>query len=474
MHCGALDTLHHRLFTCPCTQALRAEHFRHQELEWLESNPCRAVLMQGLQLLPPAVASRPSGLGHQPSRSWTLSGQPLEEVMQGTVFTDGSFTPLGPPTWSVATWAVVKTSQDGVLLAWASGSVGKDLPNTIAAAERVGVLAAGTISQSVKEARSDCLAVSGLQDKPMHVVSHRSSMYSGVHRQILGRSADEFKVSKVQAHMDIDAAPTDEARYDAIGNDFADRVAKAESASLPRPSDLELQEWSRQQAFLQAYFKFLPQALMHWPAIGPSQGHKSLPKRADSELGTRRSFRDDLLGPWSGDAGGLVEPTPPPEVVSEAEPPPTSSSSKKEPLKHVWKWTAGKWICTSCLTTSRTAVPRQIFGCLGLAPNIRHLLQHPQGHKLQIATFTSGAGIVVICSGCGRFTTSNRRGVLHKERCPSVDQAAFQSDGAKNSYRRVCEGKHPSYKEGNSKVLDPCFAAAALLEAAEGSSSSKG
>ncbi len=93
---------------------------------------------------------------------------------------------------------------------------------------------------------------------------------------------------------------------------------------------------------------------------------------------------------------------------------------------------------------------------------------------MQIATFTSGAGIVVICSGCGRFTTSNRRGILHKEKCPSVGQAAFQSEGARASYRRVCEGLHPAYKEGTSKVLDPCFAANALLEAAAGSSSSQG
>jgi hypothetical protein len=146
----------------------------------------------------------------------------------------------------VATWAVAKVSQDGVLLAWASGPVGKDLPNTIAAAENVAVLAAATVSSSVKEARSDCQGVSGLQDKPLHVVSHRASMYAGVRRQILGKSSDNFKVSKVQAHVDINSSLTGEAKYNAIGNDFADRVAKAEAASLPRPSESELQEWLRQ------------------------------------------------------------------------------------------------------------------------------------------------------------------------------------------------------------------------------------
>ena len=105
---------------------------------------------------------------------------------------------------------------------------------------------------------------------------------------------------------------------------------------------------------------------------------------------------------------------------------------------------------------------------------MRDLLQRPQGHKLQIAIFTSGAGLVVICSGCGRFTTSNRRGVLHNEVCPAKgrSQAAFQSEGARFAYRRVCEGKHPAYKQGSSKILDPCVAAETLQRlAAEPASS---
>ena len=217
--------------------------------------------------------------------------------------------------------------------------------------------------------------------------------------------------------------------------------------------------------------------MMKWPSASPSQGHKSLPKRADSDQHARSSFRSDLLGALGGVAV-QVEPVSSGRPSAAAVPPEASArgsrtdvqdsrrSDAAEPLKHRWKWQSGRWICTNCLSASRLAIPRQIFGCRGMAPNIRSLLQRPQGHKLQIATFTSGAGIVVICSGCGRFTTSNRRGVLHKEKCPSLSQAAFQSDGARAAYRRVCEGMHPAYKEGNSRILDPCISAETLLQIA--------
>ncbi len=314
------------------------------------------------------------------------------------------------------------------------------------------MLAAATLSATVSEARSDYKGLEDLQNRALHAVSHRASLYAGVHRQIRGRAPPGFRVSKVKGHASLDDSMTAEDKFNAVGNDFADRTAKAAAARLPRPSDAELAEWQQQQSFLRKYVRYVPEALMKWIAVNPSQGHKSLPKRADGAQRARTSFIGDFLGslrpsdqvepgstarpsvaavPPEGSAASgpstdrrredymQVEPAASSSAHSAAEPPeaPTASlrSGRPEPLKHTWRWQAGRWLCTNCLATSRTTVPRQIFGCLGLAPNIRSLLQRPQGHRLQIATFTSGAGIVVICSGCGRFTTSNRRGVLHKE-----------------------------------------------------------
>ncbi len=91
--------------------------------------------------------------------SYTLTGGPLEDFFHGVVFTDGSCYKPGPVTWNKASWAVVKLSEDGVVLAWARGPVGKLLPSSSPASENVAVLAAATLTQRVEEARSDYKAL---------------------------------------------------------------------------------------------------------------------------------------------------------------------------------------------------------------------------------------------------------------------------------------------------------------------------
>ena len=101
--------------------------------------------------------------------------------------------------------------------------------------------------------------------------------------------------------------------------------------------------------------------------------------------------------------------------------------------------------------------------CPGRAANLQKLLSDPKGHKLQLATFSDGFGAVVICSGCGHFTTSNRPGKLHKDACKAKGgQAAFASPGARSAYERVAAGKYPKHHKGDAKVLDPCVSAAAV------------
>ncbi len=136
---------------------------------------------------------------------------------------------------------------------------------------------------------------------------------------------------------------------------------------------------------------------------------------------------------------------------------------------HEWHWQGGRWLCVRCLASARTGVPRR-QKCPGASPSIRGLLEDPKGHKFQIATFVNGFGIVVICSGCGHFVSSNRRGPLHKNSCLAKGgQQAFASPSARAAYQRVCEGKHPTHaKYGEAKVLDACVSAAALLALARG------
>ncbi len=107
--------------------------------------------------------------------------------------------------------------------------------------------------------------------------------------------------------------------------------------------------------------------------------------------------------------------------------------------------------------------------CPGQASSLKKLLLSPQGHKIQIATFSDSFGVVAICSLCGHFTTSNRSGELHKKACKAKGgQATFASPGARAAYLRVVAGKHPKHEKGEAKVLDPCLSADALLALARG------
>ncbi len=128
----------------------------------------------------------------------------------------------------------------------------------------------------------------------------------------------------------------------------------------------------------------------------------------------------------------------------------------------------GRWICTACLSTSRSGVPPRFGKCAGMSANLARLVRNPRKHTLQVATFTDGFGLVVVCSRCGHYATSNRPAQLHKEDCLAVGgQQSFASPGAKSAYERIASGMHPKHAKGETKVLDPCMALDALVRAGQ-------
>ena len=261
IHCGApRDTLHHRLWECGYTETLREEHFTIDELAWIRYHPRAHEVLQGLQILPYLPEDRPDGFGHegfqdgkggQHMESYTITGGPLEDFIHGVVFTDGTCYKPGPVTWNKAGWAVVKLSEDGVVLAWARGPVGKLLPQTSPASENVAVLAAATLTQRVDEARSDYKALEGIESQGLDKLLHRKSTYAGVRRLVRGRAPSQFTVTHVPGHVDPDACDTAEERYNALGNQAADHIAKASLDRYCKASEREIFEWHQEVSFLQ-------------------------------------------------------------------------------------------------------------------------------------------------------------------------------------------------------------------------------
>ena len=524
-HCGSeSDTLHHRLFHCPATSELRDEYFGEHELQDILCSPEARHLLMGFQLLPPRLARLPDGLGFEQFESWTLTGAPIHEVLRGEVFTDGSCFKEGPVTWHRTGWSVVKVALDGVLLAWMRGVVGRALPQTSPASEHVaGVAAATAPGGGITKVNSDYQGLEHVEEQPPHLLYSRSQLYAGPKMLIVGRRPPNFRIHKVQGHADIDGAPTARARFEAIGNDHADRVARAAASELTQPSPAELQQWHGQRHFLQRYMKYLPRALSRWPAIGPTVGKRSLPKRAAACKGQepakgQASFIADVLGEYGAmhsraqaalrrehaatDASGIgttpngIDPEldggsrardaaaarqqmrppdqrpevaggPPIEPLGQESFPPSGGREAVQ-SQHDWMQVNGRWTCRSCMTISRATFP-PVGHCPGLTPTLADLISDPRGHTLQIAPYSDGSSIIVICSRCGHFAGSKRRNTkLHTDVC----KRAFASDGARYAYQRVCDRMHPTYGKGPSKVLEPCIPAASLaagrLDAAAG------
>ena len=215
--------------------------------------------------------------------------------------------------------------------------------------------------------------------------------------------------------------------------------------------------------------------------MGPSDGKKSLPKRPGAAARTGcASFVADVLGVLgvSGRAGGSSKPhSQELETPSAGSAGPPEAALPQEGLqegapqegtrRHDWRWKDHRWLCIACLTTSRTAVPPRLGKCAGMATNMARLVQNPRKHKLHLATFADGKGVVVVCSRCGHYATSNRPTELHKKACVAVGgQATFASPGAESAYRRISQGKHPKHAKGDAKVLDPCMPLEALARLA--------
>ena len=196
--------------------------------------------------MPPPITDRPSGLGSETWESWTLTGGPIQDLLAGDLFTDGSCIKHGPPTWTQTGWAVVKVSRDGILLGWMRGTVGAQLPPTSPASEAVAVLAGATEAEAAIKLHSDYQGLDKLEEAPNDVISHRKAVYAGPKLLARARAPAGFAVKKVQGHVRLDTCTTDQERLEALGNAHADTVAKQAALSTQSPTEHQVRDWQCQ------------------------------------------------------------------------------------------------------------------------------------------------------------------------------------------------------------------------------------
>ena len=83
---------------------------------------------------------------------------------------------------------------------------------------------------------------------------------------------------------------------------------------------------------------------------------------------------------------------------------------------------------------------------------MRKAIMSPEGHNLLFSCFTDGVGMLLVCSRCGLYSSSNWP--CFPNPCVGVSSA-----GAESAYSRISQGMHPKHAEGQAKVLGPCLQA---------------
>jgi predicted secreted protein len=111
------------------------------------------------------------------------------------------------------------------------------------------MLALATNATSAVDALSDYKGLERFEEAPQDVISRRQSIYSGVKVQLRARAPKGFRVVKVAAHVAQEDCTSAEERYRALGNEFADRLAKEAALKTQSPTNAQLQQYHLQVGF---------------------------------------------------------------------------------------------------------------------------------------------------------------------------------------------------------------------------------
>ena len=108
--------------------------------------------------------------------------------------------------------------------------------------------------------------------QPLTQLLHKQSLYAGVKKLIYGKSPEGFRITKTNGHADpYRFAIGSPERFQAFGNEAADRNAKAGALLHGQPRDEEVQKFNNLQQVLRRYLLYVPRALELWPSVSPGR-----------------------------------------------------------------------------------------------------------------------------------------------------------------------------------------------------------
>ena len=365
LHCGAMDSWHHRLHECDQAQWLRDE-LRFGEL--------RAALTRGAdgwmvdrgwfwrQILP--EQHRDEGLlrvlGEAPAEG------PFFDPAGGPVFLDGSC--LHPRAdCAVAACAAVQARPDGGLLRGLARAVPWDFPQEAACSEHLAFLTASANLGGRTVCFSDCAGVvSAFAKGRAFATSERRPWASFWAEADWSQVQGVLKVKAHRAEPSREEAPEDWSLW--AGNELADECAKEQARlSLPPPGVVtEMLAVHRDRT---AYLRAAARILDLWPTtrelIASDPANRVLVRQARARVAAARQVQEHVL---------------------------------------VWCQHRRVFICAHCCRFSRSVGTLAGKRCSVLHGEVRSRVEvgHAMGHHLHLAS-GGGASRMLFCGACGCY-----------------------------------------------------------------------
>ncbi len=407
--CGQhVDTVHHRLWVCPCAAKEREEIAPQRLIRAAKAAGSDSKFFTtGVMPHPADVWPRPLSEPQVEVERFDLGGeQPAGEThsFAGNFYFDGSCTTHVVPELRRAGFSIIIKDPSNKPLARVSTPLWEGLPQTPQAAEFAAYAGAVQYVGGPSWFFGDCLNVlrqaNGSQRRS--VAPHLR--YSGVMKDVLKRPEQARCVQafvKVKAHRCIDAIADADERIKAQGNAEADELAKAAVSRHPRAAPAE-------EAMLQTaiedgrtIIRLAAAILKKWP---PLKVRFTRGPAGDKDQGQRKGA---------------------------------------DRLRHDWRFTEGRWRCQRCLRCVNGGGgddPGDAKGyCGGEATDSLVRAAERRGHRMAAA---DGECMPVwFCLKCGAWLS--RRAFGLRKDCRGRPTGA-----GKQALRNIEQGRHPWWGPG--------------------------
>jgi len=380
--CGQLDTVYHRIFTCPFFgEERRTLVPRHVLAKALAAGPSSLLFNCGWVEVPCDVVTQAQADGTMysffvgPDESEAVGPVPFSPLLP--IYGDGSGLRPGHPIVARAGFSISQFDERGNHLVTARSPVPSFLPQNAAVAERLCIVAANQVLDSPLQApyKGDCKPALKMIDDPL-VSRAPSAPWASLAREVVACGCKVNSSAWVKAHRSVADANSEADRIDILCNAHVDRHAKDAALTVPI-SQSELTAYGNIFKGTSTILRAAARMLALWPP------NKQL-------YGTLPRCRPVLA----------------------------KAKSNLQPHKFVWN---GKcWVCTFCLRrkfSARAAIDS--ISCGAITPAIAKVLAQPMGHRLLLVSTATDA-LLCFCSRCGYHGTSMLRRLAEQCQGPKV------------------------------------------------------